>query len=109
MCRRRRLFDPGSSLTDTYGTAKAGLHGLARSLARELGPAGILVTVVMPGLVATERNLQMIPQQVREAIAGHSCTGRLTDPDEVAAAIVFLASSANGNVTGETLHIAGGM
>jgi NAD(P)-dependent dehydrogenase (short-subunit alcohol dehydrogenase family) len=92
-----------------YGSAKAGLHGLARSLARELGPAGVLVNVVMPGLVATERNLQMIPQEVRDTIAGHSCTGRLTCPDEVAAAIVFLSSLANSNVTGETLHIAGGM
>lgn len=92
-----------------YGAAKAGLHGLSRSLARELGPGGILVNVVMPGLVGTERNLAMIPQEVRENIAGHSCTGRLTAPEEVAAAIVFLASPTNGNITGEILRVDGGM
>lgn len=92
-----------------YGAAKAGLHGLCRSLARELGPAGVLVNIVMPGLVTTERNLATIPAEVRDAVAGHSPTGRLSSPADVAAAIVFLASTANGNVTGEILHVTGGM
>ncbi len=113
-CARVLLVSSGSADDGlvgeaAYGAANAGLHGLARSLARELGPAGILVNVVMPGLVSTERILRMIPREARDTIASHSCTGRLTDPSEVAAAIVFLSSSATGNVTGETLHIAGGM
>jgi 3-oxoacyl-[acyl-carrier protein] reductase len=92
-----------------YGAAKAALHGLSRSLARELGPEGILVNVVMPGLVLTERNLRVVPEQVREGVAGESPSGRLSVPEDVAAAIVFLASGANGNTTGEILRVAGGM
>lgn len=92
-----------------YGAAKAALHGLSRSLARELGPSGILVNVVMPGLVITERNLKVIPEQVRETVANESPSGRLSTPEEVASSIVFLASKANGNTTGEILRVAGGM
>lgn len=92
-----------------YGAAKAALHGLSRSLARELGPSGILVNVVMPGLVVTERNLEAVPVQIREAVAGESSSGRLSTPEDVAVAIVFLASKANGNTTGEILRVAGGM
>ncbi|MBA3585630.1 MAG: SDR family oxidoreductase, partial [Gemmatimonadetes bacterium] len=92
-----------------YGAAKAALHGLGRSLARELGPGGILVNVVMPGLVVTERNLKPIPEQVRDTVATESPSGRLSVPEDVAAAIVFLASKANGNTTGEILRVAGGM
>ncbi len=92
-----------------YGAAKASLHGLSRSLARELGPGGILVNVVMPGLVLTERNMLVVPEQVRESVAGESPSGRLSAPEDVASAIVFLASGANGNTTGEILRVAGGM
>lgn len=92
-----------------YGAAKAATHGLSRSLARELGPRGILVNVVMPGLVVTERNLRGIPAEVRETVASESPSGRLSTPGDVAAAIVFLASEANGNTTGEILRVAGGM
>lgn len=92
-----------------YGAAKAALHGLNRSLARELGPGGILVNVVMPGLVLTERNQQAIPEQVRDGVANESPSGRLSVPEDVASAIVFLASKANGNTTGEILRVAGGI
>ncbi len=92
-----------------YGAAKAAMHGLSRSLARELGPSGILVNVVMPGLVATERNLRVIPEKVRETVANESPSGRLSTPGEVASSIVFLASGANGNTTGEILRVSGGM
>lgn len=94
---------------EAYGAAKAALHGLSRSLARGLGPAGILVNVVMPGLTITERNAQVIPEQVREAVAGQSPSGRLSTPENVAAAVVFLASAANGNATGEIFRVTGGM
>ncbi len=92
-----------------YGAAKAALHGLSRTLARELGPSGILVNIVMPGLVLTERNLRVIPENVRETVAAESPSGRLSTPEEVASSIVFLASKANGNTTGEILRVAGGM
>jgi NAD(P)-dependent dehydrogenase (short-subunit alcohol dehydrogenase family) len=92
-----------------YGAAKAGLHGLNRSLARELGPAGIFVNVVMPGLTTTERNLEYIPQGVRDALAGQSASSRLSCPDDVASAVVFLGSAANGNITGEIVRVTGGM
>lgn len=92
-----------------YGAAKAALHGLSRSLARELGPSGILVNVVMPGLVITEHNLKVIPEQVRQTVATESPSGRLSTPEEVASSIIFLASKANGNTTGEILRVAGGM
>jgi NAD(P)-dependent dehydrogenase (short-subunit alcohol dehydrogenase family) len=92
-----------------YGAAKAALHGLARSLARELGPSGIFVNVVMPGMTTTERNLTMIPAQVREAIAAQAPSGKLSTPEDVAAAVVFLCSAVNGNITGQVLKVTGGM
>jgi NAD(P)-dependent dehydrogenase (short-subunit alcohol dehydrogenase family) len=91
-----------------YGTAKAALHGLCRSLARELGPAGILVNVVMPGLVATEKVLRETPEPLRERASKRAASGRLSTPADVASAILFLASAANGNITGEVLHVTGG-
>lgn len=97
---------PGGS---SYDAAKARLYGLCRSLARELGPAGILVNVVMPGLTQTERGIQMIPQFVRDEVAGMTPSHRLSDPDDIANAVVFLGSRANGNTSGEILKVSGGL
>jgi 3-oxoacyl-[acyl-carrier protein] reductase len=94
---------------EAYAAAKAGLHGLARSLARELGSSGILVNVVMPGLTLTEKCLQTVPEMVRQAVTGQTPTGRLSSAEDVAKAIVFLSSAANGNITGEILHVSGGV
>lgn len=91
-----------------FGTAKAGLHGLARSLARELGPCGVLTNVVVPGMTLTER-IAHLPEPVRQAQCAQTLTKRLSTPEEVAAGILFLASSACGNVNGETLHVTGGL
>jgi NAD(P)-dependent dehydrogenase (short-subunit alcohol dehydrogenase family) len=90
-----------------YGTAKAALAGLCRSLAHELGPAGVLVNVVMPGLVTTEQIISETPGKILEHVSKRSISGRLSTPEDVAAAIVFLASGANGNVTGEILRVGG--
>jgi NAD(P)-dependent dehydrogenase (short-subunit alcohol dehydrogenase family) len=68
-----------------YTVAKAGLHGLTRTLAKELAPAGILANVVMPGLTLTERAKQVIPGEVLDGEAVRTPTGRLTAPEEVAA------------------------
>lgn len=92
-----------------YGTAKAALTGLCGSLARELGPAGILVNVVMPGLVTTDKIMRETPQNILDIMSRRSASRRLSTPDDVASAILFLASSANGNITGEVLHVSGGI
>lgn len=92
-----------------YAAAKAGLHGLTRVLARELGPAGILSNIVMPGFTLTERNRDQFPQSMQAAVAQQTPTGRLTRPEDVAALIVFLGSAANGQVNGEAIRCTGGI
>jgi NAD(P)-dependent dehydrogenase (short-subunit alcohol dehydrogenase family) len=88
--------------------AKAALYGLCRTLARELGPAGVLVNVVMPGLTTTESALTRIPDQLRAQVAAMTPSQHLSTPDDVANALVFLGSPANGNITGQVLRITGG-
>jgi 3-oxoacyl-[acyl-carrier protein] reductase len=92
-----------------YAAAKAALHGLTRTLAKELGPAGILTNVVMPGLTLTERTLERLPATVREQIAQGSPIRRLLPPEEVVPTIVFLGSAANTAVTGEIIRASGGV
>lgn len=92
-----------------YAAAKAGLHGLTRVLARELGPVGILSNVVMPGFTLTERNQDQFSQAMQAAVAQQTPTGRLTRPEDVAALIVFLGSAANGHVNGEAIRCTGGI
>jgi 3-oxoacyl-[acyl-carrier protein] reductase len=88
--------------------AKAALYGLCRTLARQLGPAGVLVNVVMPGLTTTESALTRIPDQLRSQVAAMTPSQHLSTPDDVANALVFLGSPANGNITGQVLRITGG-
>ena len=91
-----------------YATAKAGLQGLTRTLSVELGPAGILSNVVMPGFVLTERNERVVPPEYKEQVRQHLPTRQLPTPEDVAAAIVFLGSKVNRQITGEVLRITGG-
>jgi len=98
----------GAPGQETYGAAKAGLHGFARSLAWDTGRDGILVNVVCPGLTTTGRVLSMLPASVREREAELTPTGRLSTPADIARGVVFLCSAANANITGETLTISGG-
>ncbi len=86
-----------------YTAAKAGLHGLTRTRAKELAPVGSLANVVMPGLTLTERAKGAIPGEVLDGEAARTPTGRLTAPKEVAALVVFLGSAANGHVNGENV------
>jgi NAD(P)-dependent dehydrogenase (short-subunit alcohol dehydrogenase family) len=73
------------------------------------GPeTGILVNTVAPGFTVTERNLATFGDEVRETVRGRTPSGRLSVPDDVASAIVYLGSPANGNVTGVYLPVAGG-
>ncbi len=91
-----------------YATAKAGLAGLTRTLAAELGPANILTNVVMPGAVMTDSNLARIPAEQREQIRQYLPTRRLITPEDVAAVIVFLGSPVNTEISGETVRVTGG-
>ncbi|WP_327071971.1 SDR family NAD(P)-dependent oxidoreductase [Kitasatospora sp. NBC_01302] len=91
-----------------YAAAKSALHGLARSLAWDAGPDGVLVNVVAPGLTLTEGVLEALPAALLEQERERTPTGRLTEPEAVADAVVFLASAANGNISGEVLHVSGG-
>jgi 3-oxoacyl-[acyl-carrier protein] reductase len=91
-----------------YSAAKASLHGLTQTLARELGPDGILVNVVMPGATATERLKQNLSERLLMRQAAALPIRRLPDPDDVAAPIVFLASAANAAITGEVVRASGG-
>jgi NAD(P)-dependent dehydrogenase (short-subunit alcohol dehydrogenase family) len=91
----------------TYGAAKAALHGLTRTLAKELGPEGILTNVVMPGLTATELVRELMPQAV-EQTAKLSPIRHVPTPEEVASVIVFVASAANTTINGEVIRVNGG-
>ena len=101
--------EEGQPGLEAYAAAKAALHGFARSLARGLGRDGILANVVMPGLVATERNLREVPAAVLEQWASMTPTGRLATEEDVARVVAFLASDANGSATGCVLRVSGGM
>jgi NAD(P)-dependent dehydrogenase (short-subunit alcohol dehydrogenase family) len=99
----------GGPREEAYAAAKAALAGLTASLSRELGPDGILVNIVMPAMTTTERVVETVPAPVRQMIASRLATKKLSVPDDIAAAIVFLCSAANGNITGETLRVTGGI
>jgi 3-oxoacyl-[acyl-carrier protein] reductase len=101
-----RVATVGLPLRAHYTTAKAGLIGLTRSLAKELGPQGHRVNLVAPGPVETEEE---IPAQTREQYARRIALGRLGRPDEIAAAVLFLASDLSSFITGETLNVDGGI
>jgi 3-oxoacyl-[acyl-carrier protein] reductase len=91
-----------------YSAAKAGIAGLTRSLAREIGSRGITVNCVAPGFIDTDMT-KALPDAQREALLGQIPLGRLGHADDVAAAVVFLASPGAGYITGTTLHVNGGM
>jgi len=101
--------EEGQPGLEAYAAAKAALHGFARSLARGLGRDGILANVVMPGLVATERNRREVPASVLEQWASMTPTGRLATEDDVARVVAFLASDANRSATGCALRVSGGL
>lgn len=102
------VAEDGFPGTAPYGAAKAALHGLTKTLSKELAPVGILVNVVMPSLTRTERMVAQLPARVLEMSAQASPLRRLPSPDEVAAAIVYLCSGANTAITGEIVRVGGG-
>lgn len=101
--------EDGSPGLEAYGTAKAALYGLARSLARSTGPAGIIANLVLPGLIPTPLHRQTIPSSVLEEIAASTPTRQLATEDDVARVVAFLASAANRSVTGAAIRVSGGL
>jgi NAD(P)-dependent dehydrogenase (short-subunit alcohol dehydrogenase family) len=92
-----------------YSAAKAGVLGLARAMAREFGSSNVRVNCVTPGLIATDINKGKIPDDKRQAILDGIPLGRIGDPDDVAGAVLFLASDLAKYLTGVTLDVNGGM
>lgn len=97
--------NPGQA---NYAAAKAGLEGFGRSMAREVGSRGITVNTIAPGFIESDMT-ESLPEAQKEALTGQIVLGRLGQPAEIGAAAVFLASSAADYITGQTLHVNGGM
>ena len=91
-----------------YSAAKAGLIGLTKSVAKELGSRGIRVNAVAPGFIETDMTDAM-PDSAKEAIKGQITMGRIGTPDDIANVVAFLASDAASYVTGQTIAVDGGM
>lgn len=97
--------NPGQA---NYAAAKAGLLGFTKSLAREVGSRGITVNAVSPGFIETDMTDEL-PESAREALLQQIALGKLGEVDDIAAAVCFLASGAAKYISGETLHVNGGM
>ncbi|MCC2279532.1 3-oxoacyl-ACP reductase FabG [Streptomyces sp. ET3-23] len=98
----------GEAGQSNYAASKAGLIGLARSLSRELGSRGITSNVVAPGLTATDMAAALPPERTAE-LCGQIPLGRLAQPEEIAAAVRFLASEEAAYITGAVIPVDGGV
>jgi 3-oxoacyl-[acyl-carrier protein] reductase len=98
----------GNAGQTNYAAAKAGMMGFTKSLAREVGSRGITVNCVAPGFIDTDMTRDL-PEEQRNALLSGIPLERLGRPEEIAAAVAFLASEQAGYITGETLHVNGGM
>ena len=98
----------GNAGQSNYAATKAGMIGFSKSLAREIGSRGITVNVVAPGFIDTDMT-KVLPEEQRNAMLSQVPLGRLGEGDDIANSVLFLASSAGAYITGETLHVNGGM
>jgi 3-oxoacyl-[acyl-carrier protein] reductase len=97
--------NPGQA---NYAAAKAGMIGLSKALAAEVATRGITVNCIAPGFIASAMTDVLTPEQ-KDRIAGAIPMGRLGTPEDIAASVVFLASDQAGYITGQTIHVNGGM
>jgi len=98
----------GNAGQANYAAAKAGIIGFSKSLAKEIGSRNITVNVVAPGFIDTDMT-RVLPEDQRQAMLDTIPLGRLGAGDDIAAAVLYLASPAGAYVTGETVHVNGGM
>lgn len=98
----------GNAGQANYAAAKAGIVAFSKSLAREIGSRGITVNVVAPGFIDTDMT-RALPEEQRNALLGQIALQRLGDPTDIAQAVAFLASPSAAYITGETMHVNGGM
>ena len=97
--------NPGQA---NYAAAKAGVAGMTRALARELGSRGITVNCVAPGFIETDMTAAL-PEEQQKALLGQIPLGHLGKPEDIAHAVAYLASARSGYVTGQEIHVNGGM
>ncbi|MBS0458089.1 MAG: 3-oxoacyl-ACP reductase FabG [Proteobacteria bacterium] len=113
--RRGRIVNIASVIGATgnpgqanYAAAKAGIIAFSKSLAREIGSRSITVNVVAPGFIDTDMT-RVLPEEAKQAMLGQIALGRLGEPAEIARAVAFLAGPDAAYITGQTLHVNGGM
>lgn len=97
-----------SGASAAYAAAKAGVLMYSRHLALELAGEGVRVNAIAPGAVRTERTAAVMPPELQAAVAAAHPLGRLGEPADIAAATLFLASTASSWITGQTLDVSGG-
>lgn len=98
----------GNAGQANYSAAKAGLIGLTKSMAREIGSRGITVNAVAPGFIETDMTAEL-PENLRTGVISRIALGRLGQPEDIAAAVSFLAKPEAGYITGQVLEISGGL
>ncbi|MBD7987061.1 3-oxoacyl-ACP reductase FabG [Luteimonas sp. Sa2BVA3] len=98
----------GNAGQANYAAAKAGIIAFSKSLAKEIGSRGVTVNVVAPGFIATDMTRDL-PEDAKAAMSQQIALGRLGEPSDIARAVAFLAGPDAGYITGETLHVNGGM
>ena len=98
----------GNAGQANYAAAKAGIIAFSKSLAKEIGSRGVTVNVVAPGFIDTDMT-RALPEESKNALVGQIALGRLGEPADIARAVAFLAGPSASYITGETLHVNGGM
>lgn len=98
----------GNAGQTNYAAAKAGIIAFSKSLAKEIGSRGVTVNVVAPGFIATDMTAAL-PEDAKNALLSQIALGRLGEANDIANAVAFLAGPGAGYITGETLHVNGGM